>query len=237
MMRMRSALLLVLLAQAFTLGAQHLTYTEWLHRAMADMRLLPRYGDREKNDAQRASDAEFIAATLVVDSVPRSAADRLVQHGTQLLAEGDLSKAMYRFNQAWLVDSTNADAYWGYGSFFMELDRPAVAVQWYRRGLSMDSTSTRLLTGMATALLAEEHLVRPTDSERANDLLTAAMGLLQRANQLDPKDQGTLFRLAVCHLKRNECGEARRYFDSIQKKDAPPVEPGFARRLAATCPR
>lgn len=86
-------------------SAQHLTYTEWLHRAMADIRLLPRYGDREKNDAQRASDAEFIAATLTVDSVPRSASGRLVQHGAKLLADGELTKAMYRFNQAWLVDS------------------------------------------------------------------------------------------------------------------------------------
>ncbi|MBK9175479.1 MAG: tetratricopeptide repeat protein [Flavobacteriales bacterium] len=234
---MRSLLLPLLLVQAFTANAQHLTYTEWLHRAMADIRLLPRYGDREKNDAQRASDAEFIAATLVVDSLPRSASGRLVQHGIQLLTEGDLTKAMYRFNQAWLVDSTNADAYWGYGSFFMELDRPAVALSWYRRGFAMDSTSTRLLTGMATALLAEEHPVRPQDSERADDLLSAAMALLQRAHQLDPTDQGTLYRLAVCHLKRNECAEAHRYFDAIEKKDAPPVEAGFARRLAVGCPR
>lgn len=236
-MRMRSLLLFAFSALAVAGSAQHLTYTEWLHRAMADIRLLPRYGDREKNDAQRASDAEFIAATLTVDSVPRSASGRLVQHGAKLLADGELTKAMYRFNQAWLVDSTNADAYWGYGTFFLELDRPAVAMQWFRRGLELDNGNTRLLSGTATALLAEEHLARPLDREQADDLLSAALALLQRAHQLDPADQGVLYRLAVCHLKRNECDEAHRYFKAIEKKDAPPVEAGFAVRLAAACPR
>lgn len=229
--------LLLILLLPLCAHAQHLTYAEWLNRGMADIRLLPRFGDREKSAAQLQSDSSFRAATFAVDSVPRSASQRMVDHGFHLLGQGDLGNAMMRFNQAWLVDSTNAEAYWGFGAFFMELDRPAVAMQWMRRGLAIDSASTHLLTGMATAALAEQHTMRSLDAARADDLLNAAIALLQRSYAIDPKDAGTLRRLAACHLQRDECAEAWRYFEEEQQLTARGPDDGFEQHLRAKCPK
>lgn len=233
---MRFAPTLLLLLLFLPAAAQHLTYTEWLHRAMVDIRLLPRYGDREKTDAQRASDSAFVRAVLLMDSVPRSGSDKLVDHGTALLRQGEMAQAMMRFNQAWLVDSLNGNAYWGYGTFFMELDRPAVALQWYQRGMAVDSSSTRLLEGMATALLAERHLVVTEQPERAADLLSAAIALLEKAQRLAPEEAGLSHRLAACHLLRRNCAEARRWHDRCLALPGCRPEPGFAERLREACP-
>lgn len=233
-MRFTAPLLFALLT--LPAAGQHLTYQEWLHRAMVDMRLLPRYGDREKTEAQRASDSTFMRAVLRVDSVPRSASARLIDHGTALLRQGEMGQAMMRFNQAWLVDSLNADVYWGYGAFFMELDRPAVALQWYQRGIALDSTSARLLDGMATALLAERHQVALEQPERAEDLLSAAIALLERAQRLAPDDAGLSHHLAICHLLRNDCAEALRWHQRCLSQAGCQPERGFEERLRRTCP-
>ena len=216
--------------------AQHLTYNEWMHRSLTDIRLQPRYGEHRKTAAQQQSDSAFRAATLIVDSVPRSASQRVIDHGFHLLGQGDLTHAMYRFNQGWLVDSTNAEAYWGYGAFFMELDRPAVAMQWMRQGLALDSANTHLLTGMATAALAEEHAMRPLDASRADDLMNAALALLQRSYAIDPKDPGTVRRLTLCHAQRDECDEAWRYYDELREQAPNEADTDLARLLRSKCP-
>lgn len=232
---MRTSFLLHLLLPACA-SAQHLTYTEWQHRAMVDRRLDPCYGAGPKTPAQVKSDAEFVAATLAVDSVRPSASGRLVDHGTALLKEGDLTQAMMRFNQAWLVDSTSARPFWGFGTFFMALDRPAVAVRWYTRGLERDSANVRLLDGLATALLAERHATTEEEPERRNDLLSAALSVLQQAHAADPNDGPVVHRLAICQLLRRDCAQARRLAERCAALPSCPSEPGFQESLRKRCP-
>jgi len=218
------------------LSAQHLTYTEWLHRAMADMRMAPRYGDQEKNAAQKASDAEFVAAVLDGDSVPRTASIRLVDHGSALLAAGDMVQSMMRFNQAWLVDSTNADAYWGFGNYFLALDRPALALQWFKRGAELDPTHVRSLVGLAAAALAEQFATRAENPAHADELVSAALTVLLRAEEIAPDDSTIAYRLSVCHMVRGECEQARKQHQRCLGLPGCAVDPGFEEQLRAKCP-
>jgi len=233
---MKSIVIILLLLVGTSLCAQHLTYNEWLEKAALDMRLAPRFGDRVKNAAQKESDAEFLRLMRAQDSVPRSASGQLVQHGFEMLRKGDLTAAMYRFNQAFLVDSTNTDAYWGYGSFFMELDRPVIAHTMYRAGLSVDSTNAHLLIGEATAYLAEHHALAPTDSLAAMEPVHKALGMLEKAQRYDPRDPGLLYRMSVCHFLRNECDKARAYFTRARNAPKAPIEQDYEQRLNARCP-
>lgn len=232
---MRNTVLLVLFLPLCAV-AQRLSYDEWLLRAMADKRLEPCYGAQAKTPAQKQSDAEFIALALLTDSLPRSVSDKLVDHGTALLKEGNHTHAMMRFNQAWLVDSTSARPFWGFGTFFMDLDRPAVAVRWYTRGLEHDSANVRLLDGLATALLAERRATTEAETERRNDLLSAALSVLQQAHAVDPNDGPVVNRLAICQLLRGDCPEARRLAEQCAVLPACPVEPGFQESLRKRCP-
>lgn len=207
---MRSFVALLIVLCPAVADAQHLTFTEWSQKSMLDMRLAPRFGDREKNAEQKASDAEFVRLMLATDSVPRSASNNLVLHGFDRLRNGDMTAAMYRFNQAFLMDSTNSDIYWGYGSFFMELDRPAIAHTMYRAGLSMDSTNAHLHIGEATAYLAEAHT--QSDSLQARDLVQKALAAAQSGAHHDPTNAEAWQRIVIAQLELGMCAEARASF-------------------------
>ncbi|MBI5784484.1 MAG: hypothetical protein HZA64_03415 [Rhodocyclales bacterium] len=82
--------------------------------AADDINLLPKYGSAAKNDAQKAADANFLAT---IDNFykgdQKKAAGEVAARGWQFLRQGNTADAMRRFNQAWLIDSTNAHALWG----------------------------------------------------------------------------------------------------------------------------
>ena len=233
---MRTLLLAFLLCLGPSLLAQHLTFQEWSAKSVRDMRLIPRFGDRHKSPAQKESDAEFIRMSLEQIPDRRKASEAMVAHGFELLKQGNLTHAMYRFNHAFLLDSTNSDVYWGYGSFFMELDQPSAAHTLFRAGLSTDTTNAHLFTGEATAYLAEHYAMEKQDPAAAKEVVTKALAMLVRAERHAPKDPAVLYRLAVCHLLQGNCAKARKYYTACKDLPNPPVEAGFEQRLAAACP-
>ncbi len=86
-----------------------------------DANLLPKYGAQPKNNAQKASDERFIAS---IDDYykgdRKKAAEDVAARGWQFLRQGNAPDAMRRFNQAWLLDSSNGNALWGMAAFEAE---------------------------------------------------------------------------------------------------------------------
>ncbi len=79
-----------------------------------DINLLPKYGSTTKTEEQKAADAKFLARIDEHFKGDRKkAADAAAARGWQFLQQGSTSDAMRRFNQAWLIDNTNANALWG----------------------------------------------------------------------------------------------------------------------------
>lgn len=79
-----------------------------------DMNLQPKYGSLPKNEAQKAADAKFLAT--IDDHYKgnrKKAAEDVSARGWQFLRQGNVSDAMKRFNQSWLIDSSNGSALWG----------------------------------------------------------------------------------------------------------------------------
>lgn len=83
-----------------------------------DTNLLPKYGAQTKNDAQKAADEKFLAS---IDSHykgdRKKATEDVAARGWQFLRQGNAPDAMRRFNQAWLLDSSNGSALWGMAAF------------------------------------------------------------------------------------------------------------------------
>jgi tetratricopeptide (TPR) repeat protein len=79
-----------------------------------EINLLPKYGSLPKNDALKASDAKFLAAMDdLYKGYRKRAAGDISLLGWQLLREGNKRDAMRRFNQAWLLDTSNGSSLWG----------------------------------------------------------------------------------------------------------------------------
>jgi tetratricopeptide (TPR) repeat protein len=234
-MTMKSICSFLFLLISASAGAQHLTFEEWSKQMLVDIRLRPRYGDAPKNAAQQASDAEFVRTVLATDSTPRAASKHLLELGFQLLREGDFTRSMYRFNQAYLIDASNTDVYWGFGSFFMELDKPDLAHTMYRAGLSVDSTNANLLNGEATAYLAERAMVVRTDSTQADELAEKALQMAQRAVRHKPAHQEAWQRVMICQFYLGRCTDAAATLEECIRVAGPSAPANGIRELLANC--
>jgi tetratricopeptide (TPR) repeat protein len=74
----------------------------------------PMYGDTEKAAALQSADDKFVAG-IEKQGLSRADASRhAVKAGWGYWARRDLGTAMSRFNQAWLLDPENGDAYHGF---------------------------------------------------------------------------------------------------------------------------
>ncbi|WP_400190872.1 hypothetical protein [Hymenobacter sp. B81] len=78
---------------------------------------LPRYGGKVKSKALQKVDRTFISSELKKYRYDaRAASDVSVELGWQHLAQQNPVVSIKRFNQAWLLDSTNADVYYGFSA-------------------------------------------------------------------------------------------------------------------------
>ncbi|HQW06194.1 MAG: hypothetical protein IPH05_13945 [Flavobacteriales bacterium] len=234
---MKTALLVLCTLIINTATAQHLTYREWQELSFRDMRLMPEYGHRPKNAEMMASDSSFVAQTLAAIPDPQKASEHLVDLGFGLLREGDLTRAMYRFNQGYLVDPKNPSIFRGYGAFFLALDRNAEAAQEYQKGLALDSLNGALMTDMAGVFLAEYHTIRTDDPEKAEQLLNGASGLAKRALDLDATNAEAAFKLSVCHFRHANCKEAWTYFQQSVTLGSPSADEAYRKELQGACPQ
>lgn len=76
----------------------------------------PMYGgiDRQANPILRAADEQFISGVVKEFGSREVASERFVEQGVRFYQLDDYSKAMKRFNQAWLLNSRNPGAFWGF---------------------------------------------------------------------------------------------------------------------------
>ncbi|MFZ6747759.1 hypothetical protein ACO0K8_02185 [Undibacterium sp. Ren11W] len=82
-----------------------------------DSSSLPKYGSGSKSDAQRTADERFLAGIdQQYKGDRKKAGQEFATRGWQSLRQGNPREAMRRFNQAWLLDSSNGHALWGMGA-------------------------------------------------------------------------------------------------------------------------
>jgi tetratricopeptide (TPR) repeat protein len=79
---------------------------------------VPMYGgvDRRSIPELKKTDDDFIERTSSNFGGREQAAKRWVEQGFAFYNRNDLSLAMRRFNQAWLLDPKNPEVYWGFGA-------------------------------------------------------------------------------------------------------------------------
>ena len=82
--------------------------------ATVDISLLPMYGDAEKTAEQIQADKTYLDYMDARFDDRRAASKTAARAGWNYWYAGDWQTAMRRFNQSWLLDPDNFDAYWGY---------------------------------------------------------------------------------------------------------------------------
>jgi Tfp pilus assembly protein PilF len=233
---MKELLVFIIFIYSLPTSAQQMTSSQWEEESKTNIRLLPKYGHIQKNENQKKADKSFIETALKQDSTPRKASDHLIRLGFSYLYR-DIKTAMYRFNQAYLLDSTNTDIYWGYGGVYMTLGEFAKAEKQYLEGLALDPSNTHLLTDYGTYFMAQYYNLQPIDEKGALKNLDSAIMYIAKSYQLDPLDQNTSFKLSVCYWNKGDCDNAWKYYDLCKALGGQPITEDYKNDLQRKCKR
>lgn len=206
-----------------------MSYEQWNDESKTNIRLLPEYGHVTKTDAQIRADKEFIEATIKQNGSKEKASAKMVDLGFQYYYRGDIKTAMYRFNQAWLLDPVNENAYWGFAAVYFHFNDYDKAIAMHDKGLALNPKNTNLLTDKATVYLA-----------RLNDkydeaTLKMALELFNRSYAIDPKNVNTTFKLSTVYFSLNDCGQAKRYYDECKENGGDPITEEYTKALKENC--
>lgn len=237
---MKQILTIILIISSTTAFGQAMHSREWDEQAKTNMRLLPKYGYRQKTEEQKKIDSEFIANTMQqpeFNDDRRVASNHMIQLGFTYLYRPDLKTAMYRFNQAYLLDSTNADIYWGFGAVYMALGNYQKAEEQYIQGLKMDPLNTHLLTDYGTYFISQYNAMQALDEKQALVNLDSATSLITRSYKLDKTNQNTVLKLSVCYWYKGDCNNAWKFYDACVALGGKPNTEDYVADLMAKCRR
>ena len=221
----------------FTISAysQQITLDDWNEQSRSNIRLLPKYGYAQKTEGQKALDKEFVESTIKQFAGNRKASAHLIELGFKYLNQ-DVKTAMYRFNQAFLLDSTNSDINWGYAAVYMTLQDFHKAQQQFLEGLSVNLNSTHLLTDYGTYFLAQYYGMQAgTDKGKALPQLDSALYYMIKSYNIDPKDQNTTFKLCVVYFLQKDCSKAWKYYNECKLLGEGPITEDFTKALKQQC--
>ncbi|WP_028980839.1 tetratricopeptide repeat protein [Sporocytophaga myxococcoides] len=227
-------LFLFLLLISIKSSAQQISLEEWNQQAKTNIRLLPRYGLVPKTKEQKEADESLINDMLNKGFTRRKASEEFIDLGFKYLYK-DIKTAMYRFNQAYLMDSTNVDIYWGYGGVYLVLGDIERAKEQYQLGLSKDDRNSKIMTDLATCYMIEYYNLSQNEPGKANAKLDTAIDILTKSYKIDKKNQNTLFKISACYLNKKDCSSALKYYNECLKLGGDPITEEYKAAIKDLC--
>jgi len=226
---MKYILILIGLLITATTFAQQMSYDDWKKEAKTEINLQPEYGNADKTKEQLAEDRTFIETVLKQDTTRRKGSEHLVSLGFNYLARGDMETAMRRFNQAWLLDPKNENAYWGFGAIYGTFNDYDMAILEYDKGLAINHGSSVILTDKGTLYFMQfQH-----DQNIAK--LNNAIDLLKKSYAIDNKNVNTTYKLSICYFLNKDCANAWKYYNECKKLGGQPIAENYTTALKNMC--
>lgn len=126
-----------------------------------DINLLPMYGNQPKPPKLIETDNKFIDYSIKTSGTRDSAARSMIELGWRYFYSNKYDIAMKRFNQAWLLDSTNSNIYWGFGSILGQLGYPFDSVMvYYKMSLNRGNKNVRFMTNIGFAFAQKAYQMK-----------------------------------------------------------------------------
>ena len=186
---------------------------------------LPMYGGVKKCDAQKEADKQFLAYCDKTFKNRSNAAAHMILRGWDNLYKNEQDTAMLRFNQAWLLDSLNAEVYWGFADLLGAKGKYKESLPLYERSKKMNPKNAKLWQDESTSY---GNLYFQTRDKKYHD---ATINSLQKAISLEPKNAIFYSQLtaAYCHFMQKD--SARKYMKITEQLDPRAVTPEIRRFL------
>ncbi len=116
---------------------------------------IPMYGGESITELSRTLNDKFIE-NIRTQSIPagdfkdmKDAAAYYVSRGWDFFRNGDYTTAIRRFNQAWLLDETNADVYWGFADWYGVKNEYEKSVEMFEKSLSLNPDNPEVMSDLS----------------------------------------------------------------------------------------
>ncbi len=141
------------------------------------------------------ADREFVNQELASfhnGNAKDSACEFLSARGWRSLHNGDAATAIKRFNQCWLIDSTNGKCFWGFGTYEGYVGNRELATEYLEKAADMLPDNFSLQTDLAT-----EYAQRAFDARQDSALyMEKARRILKTVSEAHPNDEKVFCRWA-----------------------------------------
>jgi len=226
---LKSLFAIVLFFNTSIARGQRLSYDDWQNQAKDNIRLLPEYGHVQKTDEQKKLDENLIEEETKQEGTRHKASEHLISLGFNYLNRGDAKTAMYRFNQAWLLDPANDNVYWGFGAIYFSFNDYKKAQEQYDKGLKMNPDNANILTDKATIYLGM------LQNKFTKENFNKALILFQKSYSIDPSNQNTTYKMSVLYFINDDCKNAQKYFEECKKQGGQPIDPEYEKAIKEKC--
>ena len=142
------------------------------------------YGNVERPQFLRLAHEQFIRETTTAFGSREAASDAFARRAWQLYEQDDLTAAMRRFNEAWLLNPHSPQPYWGFGAIRHDQGKVHEALALLSRAFGLDPSNPRLMADLASVVGQKATHAR-TAAEREK-FFAKACELFERASALDP---------------------------------------------------
>ncbi|MGY3212639.1 hypothetical protein [Mucilaginibacter sp. HD30] len=177
------------------------------------------YGKAKKCPEQLQYDNEFLQSIDKDYTDRRKAARDVISRAWDFLNKGDHETAMKRFNQAWLLDSLNADVYWGFGNLLGMQGKFKESLKFFDRSLKLNPSNARVWEASSTSY---GQLFFKTKNI---DLLKTSIKQLKTAITIEPVNARTYAQLTAAYTYFYQKDSARKYLKITDKLDKAAINP------------
>ena len=176
---------------------------------------IPEYGNQPKSPELLKADQEFLALTKGKE---KESFEHMIKVGWSFYHRGDIGTAIMRFNQAWLIDSTRYESYWGFAVAEGRLNNLETSKHYYEKALNHNG-DTKILNP-EYAIILREIAKKENNSEKLNEANNLFKSEIEAGNEKAACIYAyQLFREKkneeVCQIMASSCKDDK---DNLKKK-------------------
>ena len=149
---------------------------------------VPMYGgmDRSAFPDLKTADEKLISDTTQHYGSREAASSEFAQNGRAYYDRGDLTNAMRRFNQAWLLNPKNAEAFAGFGKVLHNQEKYCESMRMMEQALNLNPPTSQGIypdAARITTLCAVKDKTLP--SETKSELLKRSEEIYKKAEEIE----------------------------------------------------
>jgi tetratricopeptide (TPR) repeat protein len=181
------------------------------------------YGGQKKCDKQFESDQIFLHACDSIFGDRKTACLHHIKRGWDYFYLNVLDTSMMRFNQAWLLDSTNADIYWGFGNILGTQKKFNESLSFFDMSIRLNPNNSNVWECAATS--HGQIFFQTKDITHLN----MAIDYLKKSIQLDPTNAKVYGALTASYSYFIQGDSAKKYLELTDKLDPAAINPEVRR--------